>query len=144
MPTSTKRPPVVGKKAPVKAAEKVAEKVAERVAEKASKPFMRIYQTPALRTKTLKLLAVVEGADTAGAHSGQLAGLVLELTESGLDQYFVQPLKAAKVSFVVQQSASLGLVGVQKVMGTVIRNVLGRMSDTQLLSVCGSIRQFMV
>lgn len=136
MSTPTKRAPASGKKAPVTTARKGAEE--------ASKPFMRFHQTAALRTKTLEVLAVVECADSAGAHAGQLAGLVLELTDSGLDQYFVQPLKAAKASFVVQQSAALGLVGVQKVMGTVIRNVLGRMSDQQLLSVCGSIRQFMV
>ena len=29
-------------------------------------------------------------------------------------------------------------------MGTVIRNILGRMDDRQLLVVCSSIRQFMV
>lgn len=40
--------------------------------------------------------------------------------------------------------ASLGLSGVQKVMGTVIRNIIGRMGDRRLPSVCGSIRQFMV
>jgi hypothetical protein len=33
--------------------------------------------------------------------------------------------------------------GVQKVMGTVVRNMLGRMDDRQVLSVCGSIRRFM-
>lgn len=136
MPTSTKRAPAASKKTPVK--------VAEKVAEKATKPFMRFHHTSALRTKTLLVLEAVESAEDACSQSGQLAGLVLELTDSGLDQYFVQSLKAAKVSFVVQQSAALGLVGVQKVMGTVIRNVMGRMSDKQLLSVCGSIRQFMV
>jgi hypothetical protein len=143
MPTSTKRAPAASKKTPVKVAGKVAEKVAKKVAEGATKPFMRFHHTPALRTKTLVVLEAVESAEDACSQSGQLAGLVLELTDCGLDQYFVQPLKAAKVSFVVQQSAALGLVGVQKVMGTVIRNVMGRMSDKQLLSVCGSIRQFM-
>lgn len=46
--------------------------------------------------------------------------------------------------FGVQQSAALGLSGVQKVMGSVTRNIIGRMDDKQLLSVCRSIRQFMV
>lgn len=44
----------------------------------------------------------------------------------------------------MQQSAALGLSGVQKVMGSVTRNIIGRMDDKQLLSVCRSIRQFMV
>ena len=74
---------------------------------------------------------------------GFMARLVVELTNAGLDAYFMQPLKLAKPGFVVEQSASLGMVGVQRVLGTVIRQVIGRMDGTQLLSVCGSIGQFM-
>ena len=132
MPTSAKRAaPVAAKQAPKKAAGPGA------------KPFLRFHHSVELRAKTIEVLEAVEKADRAGAHSGRLADLVVELTECGLDQYFLQPLKASKASFVVQQSAALGLSGVHKVMGTVIRNMLGRMDDRQLLSVCGSIRQFM-
>ena len=66
-----------------------------------------------------------------------------ELANAGLDAYFMQPLKLAKPGFVVEQSASLGMVGVQQVLGTVIRRVIGRMDSAQLHSVCGSIGQFM-
>jgi hypothetical protein len=96
-----------------------------------------------LRLKTLAVLEAVEGAEKPTVCSAQLTELVLELTDCGMDQYFLQSLKAAKANFVVQQSAALGLSGVQKVMGTVIRNIIGRMDDRQLLSVCGSIRKFM-
>jgi hypothetical protein len=132
MPTSAKRAaPITAKRAPKKAVERV------------SKPFLRFYHSHELRVKTLEVLVAVEGAEKATAYSGQLTELVLELTDCGMDQYFLQSLKATKASFVVQQSAALGLAGVQKVMGTVIRNILGRMDDRQLLVVCGSIRQFM-
>lgn len=89
------------------------------------------------------MLETVESADKPSDHSRLLTDLVPELTESGMDQFFLQSLKATKASFVLQQSAALGLSGVQKVMGTVIRNILGRMDDRQLRSVCGSIRGFM-
>lgn len=89
------------------------------------------------------MLFAVESAESAVAHAGQLAELVLELTDRGMDEYFLQSLKATKVNFVVQQSAALGLAGVQRLMGTVIRNILGRMDDRQLLSVCASIRKCM-
>lgn len=132
MPTSPKRPtPATVKRAPKKAVES------------GTKPFLRFHHSQELRTKTLQVLEAVETAEKASTCSGQLTDLVLELTQSGMDQYFLQSLKAAKANFVVQQSAALGLSGVQKVMGTVIRNILGRMDDRQLLSVCGSIRQFM-
>jgi hypothetical protein len=132
MPTSAKRPaPVTAKRAPKKAVEPV------------SKPFLRFHHSHELRVKTLEVLMTVESAEKATAYSGELTELVLELTDHGMDQYFLQSLKATKANFVVQQSAALGLAGVQKVMGTVIRNILGRMDDRQLLVVCGSIRQFM-
>lgn len=66
----------------------------------------------------------------------------MEPTNAGLDAYFMQPQRA-KPGFVAEQSASLGMVGVQQVMSKVIRRVIGRMDGAQLLSVRGSIRQFM-
>jgi hypothetical protein len=104
---------------------------------------MRFHHSHELRVRTLEVLVTVENAEKASTYSGELTELILELTDSGMNQYFLQPLEATRASFVVQQSAALGLAGVQKVMRTVMRNVLGRMDDRQLLSVCASIRQFM-
>ena len=132
MPTSTKR-----------AAPVAAKRVPRKSAEPGSKPFLRFHHSQELRVKTLEVLEAVECAEKATAYSGQLTELVLELTDNGMDQYFLQSLKATKANFVVQQSAAFGLSGVQKVMGTVIRNIIGRMDDRQILSVCGSIRKFM-
>ena len=120
-----------------------AKRAKKKIGEPDSKPFLRFHHSHELRAKTLDVLEIVENAEKPTAHSGRLTDLILELTDSGMDQYFLQSLKATKANFVVQQSAALGLSGVQKVMGTVIRNVVGRMDDRQVLSVCGSIRQFM-
>ena len=68
----------------------------------------------------------------------------MELTNAGLDYYFMKQLKLAKPGFLVEQSANLGMAGTQQVMGSVIRQVIGRMDSPQLLSVCGSIRQLML
>jgi hypothetical protein len=128
---------------PKPAAPVTAKRAQKKAADPGAKPFLRFHHSPELRAKTLEVLETVETADKATAYSGRLTELVLELTDSGMDQYFLQSLKATKANFVVQQSAALGLSGVRKVMGTVIRNILGRMDDRQLLSVCVSIRQFM-
>ena len=136
MPTSPKRAVPV-------AAPAAAKRTPKKAAGSGSKPFLRFQHSVELRAKTIEVLEAVETAERATAHSGRLTELVLELTDCGMDQYFLQSLKAAKANFVVQQSAALGLSGVQKVMGTVIRNILGRMDDRQLISVCGSIRKFM-
>ena len=108
-----------------------------------SKPFLRFYYSDGLRKKTLSVLSTLEQAQDATAHGGALADVVVELTNSGMDYYFMKPLRLAKTGFIVEKSANLGLAGAQQVMGSVIRSIIGRMDRPQLLSVCGSIRQLM-
>jgi hypothetical protein len=89
------------------------------------------------------LLDAIEQAADATAHRDELSDLVVELSNAGMDYFFIKQLKLARPGFIVEQSAKLGMAGVQQVMGSVIRKIIGRMDDAQLLSVCGSIRQFM-
>jgi hypothetical protein len=109
-----------------------------------SRPFLRFYHSEELRKKTLSLLSTLETARDATAHRDALADVVVELMNSGMDYYFMKPLKLAKAGFISEQSASLGMTGVQQVMGSVIRQIIGRMESPQLLSVCSSIRQLML
>lgn len=115
-----------------------------KAAAAASRPYLRVYHSVALRTKTLALFEVIEQAEDPTEHREALAELVIELTNSGLDYCFIQPLKLAKPGFVVEQSATLGLIGVRQVIGSVARQIIGRMGGQPLLSVCGSIRRFML
>ncbi len=112
--------------------------------ESGSKPFLRFYHSEALRKKTLSLLSNIEQAQDAVAHRDALADLVVALTNAGLDYYFMKQLKLARPGMVVEQLANLGMAGAQQVMGSVIRQVIGRMNNPQLISVCGSIRQLML
>lgn len=109
-----------------------------------SEPFLRFYHSKGLRQKTLSVLRALEQAQDATEHRDALADVIVELMNSGMDYYFMKPLKLAKAGFIVQQSANLGLAGVRQVMGSVIRNIIGRMDSPQLRSVCGSIRQLML
>ena len=110
----------------------------------ASRPFLRFYHSATLRKKTLSLLDAIEQAPDATAHRDELSNLVVELSKAGMDYFFIKQLKLAKPGFIVEQSANLGMAGVQQVMGSVIRKIIGRMDSAQLLSVCGSIRQLML
>ena len=96
-----------------------------------------------LHEKTIRMLDTLESARDPTAHRNAFAEIAVELTNSGLHYYFIKPLKDAKAGFMVEQSASIGMMGVQQVMGTVIRNIIGRMDGPQLLSVGNSLRQFM-
>jgi hypothetical protein len=128
-------------KAPPKAARKAAPLEPKRGT--TGKPFLRFYFSDELRAKTLAVLAVVEQAPDPGKHGDALADLIVQLTGAGMDYYFMRPLATAKAGFVTQQSAKFGLTGSMQVIGSVIRNIVGRMEPKQLLSVCGSVRELM-
>jgi hypothetical protein len=136
MTTASKRAPASKSRPPSKVPAKVSPEI--------DKPFLRFYHSEALRTKTLALLVTLERAEDPTKHRGDLSSLVMELTSSGMDYYFMNSLKLSRSGFVVEQSARLGLAGVQQVMGSVVRQIIGRMNKPQLLSVCGSIRQLML
>jgi len=72
-----------------------------------------------------------------------LANIVVELTDSGMEYYFLRPLKLAKAGFFLEQSANLGMSATTAVLATVIRNMIGRMDGPQLLTVSSYIRQLM-
>ncbi|MBK9711285.1 MAG: hypothetical protein IPO81_08150 [Kouleothrix sp.] len=107
------------------------------------KPFLRFYHAESLRAKTLAVLTTLEQANDSTRHRTALTNIVLELTDSGLDYYFLRPLKLANAGFVVEQSAQLGMGGVKRVMAPVIRNIIGYMDKQQLLTICRHIRQLM-
>jgi hypothetical protein len=68
---------------------------------------------------------------------------VVKLTDTGMDYYFLKPLQLAEVGFVVQQSANLGIAGALRIIGSVVRTIIGRLNKTQLPTICGYIRQLM-
>ena len=135
MPTSSKRP------SKPKAAPRV--KPLAKASPPSTQPFLRFYHSASLRAKTLAVLATLEKAEDSRQHRGALADIVVELTDSGMEYYFLRPLKLAKAGFFVQQSANLGMAATTRVLGAVIRNIIGGMDNPQLLSVCSYIRQLM-
>lgn len=104
-------------------------------------PFLRFYHSEALRKKTLAVLSDLEEASDPTQHRDALAELVAELSDAGLNYYFLRPLKLAKPGFLIEQSASLGMVGARQLFGSVARNVISRLDKAQLLSVSASIRE---
>jgi hypothetical protein len=108
-----------------------------------AKPFLRFYHSEGLRAKTVSVLTAIEKSKDGKQHRDALADIVVELTDTGMDYYFMRSLKLAKAGFFAEQSASLGLGATKRVFGSVARNIVGRMDHPQLLSVCKTIRQLM-
>jgi hypothetical protein len=108
-----------------------------------TQPFLRFYYSESLRAQTLAVLTALEKAKDGTKYRDALADIVVQLTDSGMEYYFLRPLKLAGVGFFVQQSASVGMSATTGVLGSVIRNIIGGMDHAQLLSVCSFIRQLM-
>lgn len=106
-------------------------------------PFLRFYHSAGLRKKTLDVLERLETSRDPTQHRAALADIVVDLTRCGMDTFFMEPLRLAKTGFITEQSAGIGMAGAIQVLSSVIRNIVGGMGAPQLLSVCGSIRQFM-
>src|SRR6266545_782732 len=111
--------------------------------EPSPRPFLRFYHSDELRAKTLAVLARVEQADDPRQGRAALGDLVVELTHSGIDYFFLEPLRLAEAGFLVQQTASLGMAGALKIMAPMTRSIIGRMDAPQLLAICSYIRQLM-
>jgi hypothetical protein len=135
VPTSPKRPSKVPAKPRVKRAVKASSP--------SPQPFLRFYHSESLRARTLTVLTTVEVAKDSTKHRDALANIIVELTDSGMDYYFLRPLKLAKAGFFIEQSANLGMSATTAVLATVIRNMIGRLNGSQLLTVCSHIRQLM-
>ena len=107
----------------------------------AAEPFLRFYHSDELRARTLAVLSALEEASDPEEHRDKLADLVVDLTESGMDYYFLRALKLAKAGFLVEQSARLGMSGAVKLIGSVSRKFIVRMDSAQLLVVSRHIRE---
>lgn len=135
MPTSSKLP-----------AKRSAKRTAKRSVKPnppSDKPFLRFYHSESLRAKTLTVLDTLEQAEDPTRYRRALSDLVEELTDSGMEYFFLRPLKLAEVGFVTEQSARFGIGSGMRVLSPVVRNIIGRMNEQQLLVVCIFIRQLM-
>jgi hypothetical protein len=87
----------------------------------------------------LAVLAALESATDPGEHRGPLADLVAELTESGMDYYYLRALELAGTGFVAQRSARVGISTAVKLISSVSRQFIMRMDTPQLLKVATHI-----
>jgi hypothetical protein len=135
MPTAAKRPS--------KSTATPRVKPLAKASSSSTQPFLRFYFSKSLRAKTLAVLATLEKAKDGKQHRDALADVIVELTDSGMEYYFLRPLKLAKAGFFTEQSANLGMAVATRALASVTRNIVGRMDNPQLLFVCGYVRQLM-
>lgn len=106
----------------------------------ASEPSMRFYHSHALRQKTVDVLDALDAHPGRKNHGEEMADLVSDLIDAGMNHFFLKPLEAADMGFIAEQSARLGISGAVKLMNSVSRKFLTRMEHGQLIVVSTHIR----
>lgn len=107
------------------------------------KPFLRFYHSDLLRSRTLAICKTLEQAQDSTQHRAALSAIVLELTDSGMEYFFLRPLQLARVNTTIERSARMGIGGIKQLITPVIRNTIGHMDKEQLLVICKHIRSLM-
>lgn len=94
-----------------------------------------------LRQQTLETLAKLRESSDRRQHLPLLGDLISDLTEAGLEYYFVHSLEKAGVGVIGVSTAKLGIASTSKGIPVVITKVVGLMSDDQLLAVADFIEE---
>ncbi len=107
------------------------------------KPSIRFFHPAPLRARTNSVLAAIARDEDPTRHVGALSRVVVDLTDAGLDYYFLRPLKQAKVGFVSQQTAKLGMAGALRIVSPVVHSILGGANAAQVRVIARHISQLM-
>lgn len=78
------------------------------------------------------------------AHVGELVEVVLEMTEVGLEYYYLRPLEVAGVGMMLRSSAKLGIAAAGKSTPMIVRTVVGGMSNDQLLKIANFLDEILI
>lgn len=71
----------------------------------------------------------------ATKHVDELFELIMALTESGLNFYFLEPLLRIQAGSMVTKVANMGISSVRKGMKLVVHKALKKLSDEQLIAL---------
>lgn len=114
-----------------------------RIARKKPPASFRFYLSPGLEERLESVLSRIESGKDARRHQAELSETIVALVAEGLDYYILRTVKAAKAGFLLEQTATLGIVGVKQVLGPVVPKIVGRLDHEQMRSVAGTIRELM-
>jgi hypothetical protein len=104
------------------------------------KPSLRFFHSAALRHRSDRLLSAIEKDGDPRAHAHDLADLVVELSEAGMDYYFLRPIRQAKLGVIAQKTAQYGMSGALKLMAPMVRTILHGANAAQLRAIAAHMR----
>lgn len=106
----------------------------------AEQPSIRFFHSTELKEKTDAVISELESNPDYPKHGDAMANLVADLIDAGMDYYFVKALKLAKIGFISEKSAMLGIASAVKLISSVSRKFIVRMDSNQLSVVATHIQ----
>lgn len=96
-----------------------------------------------LRARTEAAVAAVRDDPGDPGRVGELVEAVLELTDTGLDYYFLEPLRRAEVGAMGTTAARLGIATAGRGIPPIVRRVISGMDEEQVLSIADFIEEIL-
>jgi hypothetical protein len=100
--------------------------------------------SPDLRARTEAALATVRADPADRARVEELVEVVLELTEVGLDYYYLEPLRRARVGAMGSTAARMGIATVGRGIPAIVRRVIVSLDEEQVLEIADFIADLLV
>ena len=110
----------------------------------AKSDFLAVSIPADLRRRADGLIEEVRQAEDRSAHVPAIVDLISDLMEAGLESSFMRPLKEVGIGFVGRQTARVGLTSAKKGVNMVVRQMLRRMDDEQILYIVDFIDEMLV
>jgi len=105
-----------------------------------AKHALRFYHSATLRHRSDRILAAIETDEDPTTHTDALAELVVDLTEAGMEYYFLRPIRQAKLGLVARKTADYGVSGAIRLMAPMVRRILHHTSAEQLRTIAAHMR----
>ena len=97
-----------------------------------------------LRERAEAIIEKVRADETPKAHADELIEIIVELTHTGLNSYFLVPLQRVEVGALAMGTARVGVGAAGKSLPTLVRRVLGKMNDEQLREIVEVMDEMLV
>ncbi len=73
-----------------------------------------------------------------------LVEVILELTDRGMDFYYLEPLRRAQTGPITTSAARLGLAAAARGIPAIIRRVVSSLDEEQVLSIAGFVDEILI
>ncbi len=100
--------------------------------------------SPELMAEAQEALAAVREDPTHRPNVKALVEVLLELTDRGMDFYYMEPLRRARAGTMTASAARLGLAAASRGIPPIIRRVISSLDENQVLAIADFVDEILI